>query len=117
MSMDLAKKSFSTTPEYLIAGVAIGITTDVKAAASALKKGAPVKLDGNGKAAKITANTDTPFGIVADDVAAADDEVVIYLTGEFFSEALELETDVTAAGLKDKFRNIGIFLKDGGQSF
>ena len=57
MSMDLAKKSFSTTPEYLIAGVAIGITTDVKAAASALTKGAPVKLDDNGKAAKVNLNS------------------------------------------------------------
>lgn len=117
MSMDLAKKEFSTAPEYLIAGTAIGITTDVKTAASALKKGAPVKIDGNGKAAKITANTDTPFGIVADDVAAADDEVVVYLAGEFFSEALVLETGVTVAGIKDKFRNIGIFLKDGGKAF
>ena len=117
MSMDLAKQEFSTAPEYLIAGTTIGITTKVKAAASALAKGAPVQLDASGKAAKITSNSDTPYGIVADSVAAADDEVVIYLTGEFFAEALVYETGVTAAGLEVAFRNIGIFLKDGGPSF
>ena len=36
---------------------------------------------------------------------------MIYLTGEFFADALALETGVTAAGLEVAFRNIGIFLK------
>lgn len=117
MSMDLAKKSFTYTPEYLIAGTTIRITTAIKEAASALKTGAVVKLDGNGKAAKVTANTDTGiYGIVADDVAQGDD-AVIYLTGEFFADALALETGVTAAGLEIKLRDIGIFLKDGGSNF
>ena len=50
MSMDLAKKTFTQTPEYLIAGTTIRITTAIKEAASALKTGAVVKIDGNGKA-------------------------------------------------------------------
>ena len=62
-------------------------------------------------------NTDTGiYGIVADDVAQGED-AVIYLTGEFFEDALELESGVTAAGLEIKLRDIGIFLKDGGSNF
>lgn len=119
MSMDLAKKEFSYTPEYLIAGTAIAVTTQVKTAAAALEKGAPVKLDANGKAAKVTAtgsgdsitvSTDGLYGIVADS-AEANAEVVIYLTGEFFADALVLENNVTADALEVAFRNIGIFLK------
>ena len=48
MSMDLAKKTFSTQPDYLIAGTA-EIVTAAKEAAAALKRGAPVVLDGSGK--------------------------------------------------------------------
>lgn len=117
MSMDLEKQTFQTAPDYLIAGTDIGIAKAIKEAASDLKKGAPVKIDSNGKAAKITANSDTGvYGIVADDVESGDD-AVIYLTGEFFADALVLETGVTAAGIEIKLRDIGIFLKDGGASF
>ena len=44
MSMDLAKKTFSTQPDYLIAGNA-EIVTAVKEASAALKSGAPVVLN------------------------------------------------------------------------
>lgn len=114
MGMNLAKQSFSTEPEYLIAGTAIGITTGVKEAAVDLVKGAPVLIDSNGKAAKIVANSgvDTTgiYGIVADDAKSGED-AVIYLTGEFFADALVLETGVAIADLEIPFRNIGIFLK------
>ena len=115
MSMDLSKQTFTYTPEYLIAGSTIRITTAVKEAAANLSKGAPVILDGNGKAAKVTSggSISTLYGIVADDAKSGED-AVIYLTGEFFSDALALETGVTAASLEVAFRNIGIFLKDGG---
>ena len=114
MGMDLAKKTFSCEPEYLIAGTTIRITTAVKEAAADLAKGAPVVLDGSGKAAKATTVTGTTglYGIVADSAKSGED-VVIYLTGEFFADALVLETGVTAASLEVAFRNIGIFLKDG----
>lgn len=116
MSMDLAKKTFSTAPEYLLAGATIPITTATKEAAADLTKGAPVKLNSSGKAAKITASggsVDTTgiYGIVADDAASGDD-VVIYLTGEFFTDALVLEDDVTAADIEVALRDIGIFLKE-----
>ena len=48
MSMDLEKKTFSTQPDYLIAGTA-EIVTAAKEAAAALKRGAPVVLDSSGK--------------------------------------------------------------------
>jgi hypothetical protein len=115
MSMELTKQTFTYTPEHLIAGTDIGITTAVKEAAANLDKGAPVILNGSGKAAKVVVDdgavvTTGLYGIVADSAASGED-VVIYLTGEFFADALALETGVTAADLEVPFRNIGIFLK------
>ena len=117
MGMDLAKKTFTYNPEYLIAGGNIGITTAVKEAAAALSKGAPVLLNSSGKVAKVvesggSVDVSTIYGIVADDVASGDD-AVIYLTGEFFADALALEENVTIADIEVAFRNIGIFLKAG----
>ena len=40
------------------------------------------------------------------------DEVVYYLTGEFFTQALTLPTDVTAEELKPILRKLTIFLKE-----
>ena len=51
------------------------------------------------------------YGIVADDAASGDD-VVIYLTGEFITDALVLEDVVTAADIEVALRDIGIFLKE-----
>lgn len=116
MSMDLAKKTFTYTPDHMIAGVDIPITTAVKEAAADLSKGAPVILNSSGKAAKVVVDNDEVvttglYGIVADSAASGDD-VVIFLTGEFYSDALVLETGVSASDLEVPFRNIGIFLKD-----
>lgn len=115
MSMDLSKQTFTYTPEYLIAGTTIRITTAVKEAAADLSKGAPVILNASGKAAKVVVDNNAVvttglYGIVADDVKSGDD-AVIYLTGEFFADALVLETGVAAADVEVPFRNIGIFLK------
>ena len=43
MSMDLEVKKFSYSPEYLLAGTDIRVTTAVKKAGADLKVGAPVK--------------------------------------------------------------------------
>ena len=78
MSMDLAKKTFSTQPDYLIAGNA-EIVTAVKEASAALKRGAPVVLNSDGKLAAIsvsgssapyTVTTTGLYGILAEDVAS-----------------------------------------------
>ena len=110
MGMNLAKQTSSMEPDYLIAGANVAIETIAKTAAGAISKGAPVKLDSNGKAAAVSATTDTLYGIATED-AAADDLIVVYLSGEFFADKLELPNGVTAADLEVGFRNIGIFLK------
>ena len=50
------------------------------------------------------------YGIAAGDAGAGED-VVVYLTGEFFADAINLPDSVTAETLTTAFRNIGIFLK------
>ena len=81
MSMDLAKKTFSTQPDYLIAGNA-EIVTAVKEASAALKRGAPVVLNRDGKLAAISV-----------------------------SGALVLPANATAADVEVPLRNLGIYLK------
>lgn len=50
------------------------------------------------------------YGIAAGDAGAGED-VVVYLTGEFFADAINLPDSVTVETLTTAFRNIGIFLK------
>lgn len=117
MSMDLAKKTFSTQPDYLIAGNA-EIVTAVKEASAALKRGAPVVLnDGklaaisvSGSSAPYTVTTTGLYGILAEDVASGEDGIV-YLSGEFFADALVLPANATAADVEVPLRNLGIYLK------
>lgn len=53
---------------------------------------------------------DKIVGIAADEPSG--DEVVIYLTGEFFAEGLALPDGVTAADVKPALRKLGIFIKE-----
>jgi hypothetical protein len=115
MSMNLAKQSFSTAPEYFIAGTTVGIVSAVKEASAAVKAHSPVLLDSNGKVTPVVAasgavSTTGIYGI-ATEAGASGDEVVVYLAGEFFADSLALETGVTAADVEIALRNIGIFLK------
>ena len=118
MSMDLAKKTFSTQPDYLIAGTA-EIVTAAKKAAAALERGAPVVLDSSGKLAAVTVSGSTGnykteatglYGILAEDVKSGE-QGVVYLSGEFFADALVLPANGSAADLEVPFRALGIFLK------
>lgn len=118
MSMDLAKKTFSTQPDYLIAGNA-EIVTAVKKASAALKRGAPVVLNSDGKLAAVTVSGSTGnykteatglYGILAEDVKSGE-QGVVYLSGEFFADALVLPANGSAADLEVPFRALGIFLK------
>lgn len=114
MSMNLAKQTFSTAPDYLIAGPA-EITTAVKTTAADLERGAPVVLDASGKLAAITVadgavTTTGLYGIMAED-AKSGEEGIVYLSGEFFADALVLPDGATAAGVEVALRNLGIFLK------
>ena len=118
MGMDLAKKTFSTEPDYLIADGA-EINTAVKVASAAVTRGTVVKLDESGDLALLTVSggpgeytvdTDGLYGIAADD-AQAEEEVVVYLTRAFFADALVLPQDATVAGVEVPLRNLAIYVK------
>lgn len=110
MSMDLGVKTFRHEPEYFEAGP-YPIAKSVKTAAEDLKAHAPVQLDGSGKIKPVaTGEEENVYGIVPE-AAAADEEAVVYLTGEFFSDSLALEDSVTPDTLETHLRKINIFLK------
>lgn len=116
MSMDLKKQTFSTESKYFIAGTRIGITSATKEAAADIEAHAPVLL-ADGKISPI-AKVDGShalsltglYGIAADG-AASGEEAVIFLTGEFFGDALVLPEGVKVADVEVPLRNIGVFLK------
>lgn len=117
MNYDLTTKAFEFTPNQFIAGVDVPVQTAVKPASAALKEHAPVILNASGKLEPVTnggsaVSTTGLYGITVGPAAAADDEVVVYLTGEFFADGLQLESDVTVADVEVPLRNLGIFLKD-----
>ena len=118
MGMDLERKTFSTEPDYLIAGGA-EINTAVKVASVAVTRGTVVKLDESGELALLTVSgstgsytvdTEGLYGIVADD-AEAEEEAVVYLTGVFFGDALVLPENATVANVEVPLRELGIFVK------
>ena len=116
MSMDLEKKTYSTAPEYFIAGTDIGIAKATKKASTAVEAHAPVLLaDGKVKPIASPSNPGEAvltglYGITADS-AAEEEEVPVYLTGEFFADGLVLPKNVSAADVEVALRNLGIFLK------
>lgn len=72
----------------------------------------PVMLGTDGKLSAVTAATvANVYGIAAEE-ADAGKELVIYLTGQFFGDALKLPEGTTAADFKAPFRKLGIFLAD-----
>lgn len=115
MGMNLAKQVFNCEPDYFIAGANFPIQTSVKAVAAAIDAHAPVALNADGKLVAVTKTGDAIttgiYGITAEAASAADEEVVVYISGEFFADALKLDSSVTAADVEIAFRNIGIFLK------
>ena len=105
MSMDLARKTFSCEPEYFIAGTNIRIATAVKEAGADLSAHTPVllaegKVTPVAEAAKLTGL----YGVTGEDA-------IIYLSGEFFADALVLPAGMTAADVEVPLRNLGIYLK------
>ena len=104
MGMNLARQTFSTAPNYFIAGANIGITTAVKEA------GTDIPADGKVSAIASADALEGLYGVSADSAEAGKD-TVIYLTGEFFANGLVLPEGVTAANVETALRKIGIFLK------
>ena len=70
----------------------------------------PITLGTDGKIKAVTADTVADvYGLAAEN-AEEGEEVVYYLTGEFFGSAIEVPVGKTAADFKAPFRKIGIFL-------
>ena len=118
MSMDLAKKTFSTQPDYLIAGTAeivtaaslpeLSSTTGAPRFNAAAASFAAVTVSGGPGTYKTEATG--LYGILAEDVKSGE-QGVVYLSGEFFADALVLPANGSAADLEVPFRALGIFLK------
>lgn len=104
------------TPENFFAGeFPIATAVGTVATGKTVKKFEPVKFV-SGKIEPVTKGADNAattadlYGIAA--VAAeASEEAVIYLTGEFFGNAIALPANVTLDVLTPAFRKLGIFLK------
>ena len=113
--MSLVVDKYEYNPNNLIAGTKMPIMTASKEAAEALKKGAPVTIDSDGKVKKITAagegqaDVSALYGIVAEDVASGG-KAAVYLTGEFYADELAFETHVAVKDVEVPFRKLGIFL-------
>ena len=72
----------------------------------------PIVLGTDGKIKGVTAETVAQvYGLAAQN-AEAGEELVYYLTGEFFGDSLEIPAGTTAADYKAPFRKLGIFLVD-----
>lgn len=70
----------------------------------------PVTLDTNGKIKAVTADTITNvYGLAAED-AKAGQEIVLYLTGQFFGESINAPSGSSVSDLKEPLRKLGIFL-------
>lgn len=118
MSMDLAKKTFSTEPDYLIASTA-EVVTAVKTASTTLTRATVVSLDASGELVGVsvtessgvyTTDTDTIYGILAED-ALADEEAIVYLSGEFFADKVTMTANADSAAVEIALRKMGIYLK------
>lgn len=108
-------KSGAYTPENVLAGPFPVKTEVAKVGAAAVARLTPVKLV-DGKVAPIAAGTEAApadgglYGIAAED-GEKNGEVPVYLTGEFFADALNWPTGTAAEDVKTAFRALGIFLK------
>lgn len=99
-----------TTPVNIIAGDYPILTEVGKVKAlTDIHKLAPVIQTADGITEATTDGIDALIGIAAD--KSSGDEVVYYMTGEFFAAALTLPTDITIDVLKPALRKLGIFLR------
>lgn len=72
----------------------------------------PIVLDTDGKIKGVTSETiEQVYGLAAQN-AEAGEEIVYYLTGNFFGDSIETPAGTTAADFKAPFRKLSIFLVD-----
>lgn len=77
---------------------------------AAIRKHAPLVQGEDGIEEATSETLDKLIGIAADEPSG--EEVIFYLTGEFFAEGLTLPDGVTVENLKPAFRKLGIFIKE-----
>lgn len=101
----------SHKPDNFFAGK-FPIVTDVMTvkAGVTVRARTPVVLGADGVEEAAAATVADVVAITAAEPSG--DEVVVYLTGEFFSQALALPDGVTVEALKPVLRNKSIFLKE-----
>ena len=98
------------TPENFFAGEFPIVTdSDTIKTSATIRKHAPVVKGENGIEEVTAATLENLVGIAAD--VPSGGEVVHYLTGEFFANAITLPNGVTIEALKPACRKLGIFLK------
>lgn len=103
----------SYTPKMIHAGDYPVVTdSGTVADGNAILELMPVTLGTDGKLSAVTADTVANVYGIAAEAAEEGAEVVIYLTGQFFGDSLELPTGTTAADFKAPLRKLGIFLVD-----
>ena len=101
----------STKPDNFFAGD-FPIVTDfgtIRAGAT-IRARAPIVQGANGIEEATAATLGNLIGISASEPSG--DEIVYYLTGEYFTQALTLPNGVTAEALKPALRRLSIFLKE-----
>ena len=99
------------TPDNFFAGD-FPIVTDfgkIRSGAT-IRARTPIVQGANGIEEAAAATVANVIGITAAEPSG--DEVVYYLTGEFFTQALTLPNGVTAEALKPALRRLSIFLKE-----
>ena len=71
---------------------------------------APIAIGKNGIIEVTAATIENVIGISAAEPSG--DEIVYYMTGEFFSQALHLQSGVTTEALRPHLRKLNIFLRE-----
>ena len=117
MSMDLAKKTFSTQPDYLIAGNAgdrYGSQGGIRCLEVRRSRGSQQRRQAGRHQRE---RQQCPYTVTTTACTAfwrrmsrrADG--IVYLSGEFFADALVLPANATAVDVEVPLRNLGIYLK------
>ena len=104
-----AVETRSTEPKNFFAGD-FPVVPETGTAGAAIAKHTPVTVN-DGKIVPIAAATTAAVIGISAEAAAADDPVVYYMTGEFFTDALNIPNGVDVAALKAALRKLSIFLK------
>lgn len=108
---NLAIKTRSYEPENFFAGD-FPTVPETGVAAADIGKHTPITKNDAGLIVPVTAeNMDKLVGISADD-AKTDEPVVYYMTGEYFTAAINVPKGIEEEALKEACRKNSIFLRD-----